>query len=304
MEIQKVLEQAGAVSGVPGEADLKLIHRFTRKELAADEVYVFSVKLCDNEVDRDGERFTTDCLRGLRELFIGKTGIFDHSGKSGDQVMRVYDAAVEADTGRLTSTGEPYAALCAKVYLLRSGENAALIRGIDAGIKKEVSVSCAVKRVTCSVCGKAFGMDGCAHKKGASYGGVKCPAVLDEPADAYEFSFVAVPAQPAAGVLKKRQGAGRKQDIQDAKIEELEKLAEDGRVYRAQLLEKTVKAGRAAMPELARELLDAMCGGLSTAQLREAHGTFRGKAAEKLPLCVQLGGTAKDTGNGYEGYRV
>jgi hypothetical protein len=288
MDIKKSPQQASATpTGTPNEAELLLIHKFTRSALKAEELYTFSVKLCDNEIDRDGERFTTQCLKALQSMFVGKTGMFDHSGKSGDQTMRIYETYMEKNGS--------YAALCAKVYLPRSEENAALIREIDAGIKKEVSVACAVKRVKCSVCGKMYGRQGCAHKKGAFYDGKLCHAVLEEPTDAYEFSFVAVPAQPAAGVLKKRKHAG------SAYMEELERLAEDGRAYRAELLEKTVKAGLTAVPELERALLHAMCEGLPTAQLRQLHGTLKTKAARELPLCPQLSSAVAKDGN--EGFR-
>ena len=289
MDIKKSQEQAGALpAGKPDEAELALIHQYTRRELEADEVYTFSVKLCDNEVDRDGERFSTQCLRGLQKLFVGKTGIFDHSGKSEDQVMRIYDTYMEEN-------GD-YAALCAKVYLPRGEENAGLIREIDAGIKKEVSVACAVRRVKCSVCGKAFGK--CEHQKGKAYGGQICHAVLEQPTDAYEFSFVAVPAQPNAGVMKKRKS----RNDQTAYIEELKKLAEDGRAYRAELLEKTVRAGVSAMPEMTRELLRAMCENLETAQLRQAHDLLREKAAKRLPMVSQLQGAVRPEEN--QSFRV
>ena len=297
MEIQKQLEQ-GVVPGVPGEEDLALINRLSRKTLSADEVYVFRVTLCDNEIDRDGERFPTESLRALKDLFPGKTGLFDHSGKSGDQVMRIYAASLLADEERRTRPGEPYTALCAKVYLLRGEENAALIRAIDGGIKKEVSISCAVKRVTCSVCGKPWGT--CEHKKGETYSAKPCHAVLEEPTDAYEFSFVAVPAQPAAGVQKRRQGSGgRRQEM----CAEYESLIEDGRALRRDLLEKALRAGTIALPEIPRELLSGMCRALPAAELRALCAAFEHHAAKTLPLKAQLLRAAPaDQGN--EGFRV
>ena len=56
----------------PDGTDLALINRFTRKALKADEVYTFGLLLCDNEVDRDFERFDTAALKTLAELFVGK----------------------------------------------------------------------------------------------------------------------------------------------------------------------------------------------------------------------------------------
>lgn len=53
---------------------LEKINRFTRRELGEDEVYTFSVILCDNDIDRDLERFSDEALVTLAEKFIGRTG--------------------------------------------------------------------------------------------------------------------------------------------------------------------------------------------------------------------------------------
>ena len=88
--------------------------------------------------------------------------------------------------------------------MLRSEKNSDLIAEIEGGIKKEVSIGCAVGSVRCSVCGSVYGS--CEHRKGIHYDGVLCLAILSMPTDAYEFSFVAVPAQKEAGVLKAKKG--------------------------------------------------------------------------------------------------
>ncbi len=46
-----------------GEKELlEHLNKFTRKELSAEEVYIFPVTLCDNEIDRDNERFSVKAL--------------------------------------------------------------------------------------------------------------------------------------------------------------------------------------------------------------------------------------------------
>ena len=57
--------------------------RAGQREMTPEEVYTFSVRLCDNEIDRDGERFDEQTLRELAALFIGKSGIFDHCWSAG-----------------------------------------------------------------------------------------------------------------------------------------------------------------------------------------------------------------------------
>ena len=59
--------------------DLALINALAKAELTAEQVYVFTLRLCDNEVDRDFERFDGEALERLGGLFVGKSGIFDLS---------------------------------------------------------------------------------------------------------------------------------------------------------------------------------------------------------------------------------
>ncbi len=181
---------------------MEKINRFAVQPLEEKDVFCFSLTLCDNDIDRDGERFSDEALDKLAKLFIGKTGIFDHDPKGEKQTARIFDTHIKSFDGRLTSDGKPYLALCASAYMVRTGANADLIKEISGGIKKEVSVSCAVARQICSVCGADRNKSACAHIKGRQYGEKLCYVTLDEPTDAYEWSFVAVPAQVNAGVTK------------------------------------------------------------------------------------------------------
>ena len=53
----------------------------------------------------------------------------------------------------MTSAGEVYTFLKGHAYMVRTDANRDLIREIDGGIKKEVSISCVAVSQTCSVCG-------------------------------------------------------------------------------------------------------------------------------------------------------
>ena len=182
---------------------MQSINRFAVEPLTPEQVYCFSVNLCDNDIDRDFERFSDESLQELAKLFVGRTGIFDHDPKGAKQTARIFDAGVEDIGGRLTRDGKPYKVLRAKAYMVRTSANADLIREISGGIKKEVSVSCSVAKQVCSVCGSDRSKSACSHVKGKSYGGKLCFATLEGPTDAYEWSFVAVPAQVGAGVTKR-----------------------------------------------------------------------------------------------------
>ena len=179
---------------------LKKINQYSLKELKAQDVFVFKLSACDNDVDRDFEKFSDSALEELSKLYKGKTVILNHSLSTNDQCARIYDAYVEG-TGELNNVGEEYKKLILCCYCVRN-ENDKLISDIEGGIKKECSVGCAVGKCICSICGADVRRESCTHIKGHVYNGRICFRTLDDVKDAYEVSFVAVPAQPRAGVEK------------------------------------------------------------------------------------------------------
>ena len=154
MEVLKGRRETAALAG--GE-DLALINRFAKTPLTADQVYTFSIRLCDNEVDRDFERFDPAALEALSQLFVGKSGIFDHQWSTQGQTARIYRTEVVREAAVTTAAGDAYCWLKGWAYLLRTEKNADLIAEIEGGIKKEVSVGCSVARSICSVCGAEGG---------------------------------------------------------------------------------------------------------------------------------------------------
>lgn len=290
----------------PQKQDMELINRLTRRELKEDEVYVFSLILCDNEVDRDFERFTTETLRQLAPMFVGKTGIVDHDRKSANQCARIFTAEVQVKEEK-TTFGDNYACIYAKAYMPRIRSNEDIIEKIDSGILREVSVGCAVERSLCSICGG----ENCGHIRGRSYDGEVCVKLLSGATDAYEFSFVAVPAQRKAGVTKafsKRKGdersmteklkslkAGEELTLSFEEAEELRKALSWGETYRESLLANVRKFSRILQPQLNSEILEAMTKSLDVEKLRELETVYGRLAAEKVPVSLQTAGK-KNTG--------
>ena len=88
------------------EEDLEEINRWSRRTLKAEEVYVFSLRLCDNEVDREEERFEAETLEELAPLFLGKSGIFDHQWSAQGQTARIYRTEVVRQPEELTRAGD------------------------------------------------------------------------------------------------------------------------------------------------------------------------------------------------------
>ena len=258
---------------------LEKINRFTRRELGEDEVYTFSVILCDNDIDRDLERFSDEALVTLAEKFIGRTGISDHDPSSANQTARIFDTQIMTDESRTTAYGAPYRYLKAEAYMVRTSSNAELIKEIDGGIKKEVSISCSAAKRTCSVCGAENGA--CGHVKGQMYGEKLCFMELKDPKDAYEWSFVAVPAQPRAGVVKRFGTEG-------PELRVLRKQAEMGQRYLTALRREVVRLAMLADGHLDGKIFTKAVGRLDEAELLELKRAYEAQIAKKFPVAPQL----------------
>ena len=296
----------GGDLSVPTEEELALINSYTRKELLAEDVYAFSVILCDNDIDRDGERFTVESLFELEKLFVGKTGIFDHDPSAKNQTARIFACAVENIPDRKTATGDDYFCLKARAYMPRTESNADIIAALDSGIIKEVSVGCAVKRTVCSICGENIGS--CPHRKGESYNSKLCCGELTQPYDAYEWSFVAVPSQRQAGVTKsvygkendmegimKKLSKGQSVTLSDrdcAKllgyIDSLKQSAKDGVYYRDSLTAEVLRLSAAVQPEVSRDTMECVAKTMTVAQLKEFKTAFEKQRAASIVPAPQL----------------
>lgn len=193
------------------EEDLKKINKFTLSPLTSEEVFTFKLVMGDNELDdRNFEPFNLNALKDLKKLYVGKTMIKDHRRSADNQIARIYDTELIQEENKTTGAGEVFTKLIAKCYMVKTEKNADLIQEIKAGIKKEVSTGCKAKHAWCSICGLDNMKHYCNHWWGKEYetseGKKTCYFTLDGAKEAYEVSFVAVPAQPRAGTTKSCYG--------------------------------------------------------------------------------------------------
>ena len=282
MDIKKGTTAFG--SGTPTAAQLEAINAQAKAALTQEQVYVFSLRLCDDQVDRDFERFDTAALPALARLFIGKTGIVDHKWSSDSQVARIFAAEVAKE--------EAVSYIKAWAYIRRGGRADEVIADIEAGIKKEVSVGCAMGRAVCSLCGSDYGT--CGHQKGEHYDGQLCCAILREPMDAYEFSFVAVPAQRDAGVIK-GMGYGKRclKELAEefgvqAEYREMHKQAQLGRRYEQELHDSVVRLCLTLELGVEEPVLRSLVSKAGVEDLLKLKEGLEQRMAEYLPMQPQL----------------
>lgn len=196
--MRQILKSARIEKSIaPTEMDMLLINKQTLRTLSAEEVFVFKLAACGEQVDRDHERFTAGALKQMAEKFVGLPVLQDHKWSAAAQTARVYAAKVEGEAGNKT--------LVLRCYMPRTDSTADMISAIESGILRECSVGLAVGKALCSICGANQRETICQHVGGREYDGKLCWFDLDDVTDAYEISFVAVPSQRGAGVTKSKR---------------------------------------------------------------------------------------------------
>lgn len=204
------------------EEDMKLINKYTLTKLTAEDVFVFKCIAADNETDdRNFMPFSLNALQDMKKLYVGKTMIKDHAHKTENQIARVYATELIQNSSKTVKNGEFYTQLAVKCYMVRTKSNADLIAEISAGIKREVSTYTVPARAVCNICGEDNVKKYCSHWQGRTYKkdgkDTVCLMTIDGCKEAYELSFVAVPAQPRAATYK---SFGNKVEFAPEKSEE------------------------------------------------------------------------------------
>jgi len=192
--------------------DLKKINQYTLSPLKEEDVFIFKAIMADNEQDdRNYAPFNLKALQDLKKLYPGKTMLKDHYRLADKQIARVFDTELVQSSKKVTELGEVHTELIAKIYMLKTDSNKDLIADIKGGIKKEVSTSCRPDKMICNICNTDNMKKFCIHYPGREYTiqdgtatGTKkrCKMLISGAKEAFELSFVAIPAQPRAGTHK------------------------------------------------------------------------------------------------------
>lgn len=193
------------------QKDIDLINEHTVQPLKAEDVYVFPVEICDNEVDRVGDKMSDEFLQEVADNISGLTGLKDHDWSSDNQMARLYSAELVEDENKKNLLGENRKYVLGKAYTLSKYKD--YIEKINAGLLKESSLSFKSSGDRCSICGCEMVKDAndighCenGHIAGETYDGELCYNDINSLDDLMEWSLVAVPCQKGAGIKNKNIG--------------------------------------------------------------------------------------------------
>lgn len=184
--------------------EFEFIRPMVSADTIAEQLYIFSIKMCNSEIDSDFDKLTPAFLTQFAE-YINSSPIpliKDHCWIAENQIGRVYRAEVLSEG--LDSIGEPYTYVLGYAYVAANSE---IVARLKLGLLSEVSVGFDGKGYTCSSCGAdVLSHDSqCpnGHIFGSTIEGVTVYRNVGECTSALECSFVPVPAQDGAEVQSK-----------------------------------------------------------------------------------------------------
>lgn len=295
---------------IPDAAAMEQINYFALERLTPDEVYVRRMRLANDQVDRDYERFSREVLEQFAQTLVGKSVLVGHN-YSMAPIGRFFDARVVGEGVEGEANGASY--LEAQFYAVATPQNEHDRRQIDGGVYSYVSIGFDAERLECDLCGKESRT--CGHVLGRDYDGQIATATWRGTGEAYEGSIVYLGAQHGAQMVKREEEALDKLarakaeasaeaerlraqvahleetlERRERRIDELEEKAEEGSRYREELLADIARLGslvgeknRAAA--LAEALKDA-----PVARLAAVRGEYREKFSHEFgPLGRGMG---------------
>jgi hypothetical protein len=128
------------------DQEKQLIQACCRKDLKDEQLFVFDINLCDNEIDKDKECFSVAALYQIAEMIINKTGVIDIENKN--IIGKIYSAKVCCDTCRKTVYGDDYQYIKARAFIYINNKTKLICDLIKNNQIQEVNISCSAR--TCN----------------------------------------------------------------------------------------------------------------------------------------------------------
>ncbi len=170
------------------------VNRFALRPLTDSEFAVFSLDLCNDQIDRHFSRFPREELETINALVPGRPLMERHDLQGSLPRGTFFRSRVHSVDDKISVRPD--------VYVLRTEGNADFILNIEGGVYRETSIGFAFQTPECSICSKDLRT--CDHVPGRTYGGAQCHYVMCGVLDVIEGSVVPAGSQGTAFVSQQR----------------------------------------------------------------------------------------------------
>lgn len=166
---------------------------FLNYKISDDEVYIFPIIICNNEVDQDHECFSREAINTMAEKFIDTIGTIKSDLNVINSIARIFATDV-IEEDKSTLSGEPLTYLRGYAYMVRTNGNTSLIREIQEGDYQSITNICfSINQRICSICGTNKQVTDCSHIEGETYDGHECFVILKDVYGVPDWEYVILP---------------------------------------------------------------------------------------------------------------
>ncbi len=184
--------RSGDGEGSGGDGTAEAVNRYSLRPLRPEEIAVFTLDLCHNQVDRHFSRFPEEELERISGMTPGRPLMERHDLRGSLPRGTFFRSRLHRDGDRVSVRPE--------VYVLRTRENADFILNIEGGVYRETSIGFSFRTPECSVCGRDLRT--CDHVPGREYGGDACHFIMRDVIEVIEGSVVPAGSQGTAFVAE------------------------------------------------------------------------------------------------------
>ncbi len=189
-----------------GDATMAAINALALKALTPDDVAVFSLDICNDQIDKHHSRFPHDELTRINAMIPGRPFMERHDLRGTLPRGTFFRSQLASHDGMLSVRPD--------VFMLRTEENKDFIANIEGGVYRETSIGIAFMRPECSICGKDIRE--CRHIPGRDYDGAMCHYVMHDVREVIEGSIVPAGSQGTKIVAAMRAALSQTGDLLDS----------------------------------------------------------------------------------------
>jgi len=189
-------------SGSDQSSDPELVNevnKFTLRPLSRDEFAVFTMDLCNNQIDAHYSRFPVEELESINTMVPGRPFMERHDTKGTLPRGTFFRSRLHEKQDR------DYVSVRPDVYVLHTDDNKGLITNIEGGVYRATSIGFSFMHPECSVCHKDI--RACDHIPGRTYNHELCHYVMRDVVSVLEGSVVFSASQGTGFVNARQTGA-------------------------------------------------------------------------------------------------
>lgn len=192
------------------DSTMAAINALTLRALTPEQVAVFSLDICNDQIDKHNSRFPQEELQRINSMIPGRPFMERHDLRGTLPRGTFFRSQLSSHDGMISVRPD--------VFILRTEDNDGFIANIEGGVYRETSIGISFAFPQCSICSKD--LRECRHVPGREYEGAQCHYAMRDVKEVIEGSVVPAGSQGTKFVAAMRASLGEYGEVFEARTSE------------------------------------------------------------------------------------